>query len=81
MLENLNRRLADRQLSVTLTDAALETVIAQGFDPMYGARPLKRYLQSKVETLVARRIIAADVTPGAELVVDVDERGNLTVTA
>ena len=79
MLEGLNRRLADRQLSVRLTDAALEAVIAQGFDPVYGARPLKRYLQSKVETLVARRIIAADVTPGAALTVDVDERGNLTV--
>ena len=79
MLEGLNRRLADRQLSVRLTDAAIEMVIAQGFDPVYGARPLKRYLQSKVETLVARRIIAADVTPGAALTVDVDERGNLTV--
>ena len=79
MLEGLNRRLADRQLSVRLTDAALEAVIAQGFDPVYGARPLKRYLQSKAETLVARRIIAADVTPGASLTVDVDERGHLTV--
>ena len=80
MLEGLNRRLAERQLSVRLTDAALEAVIAQGFDPVYGARPLKRYLQSKVETLVARRIIAADVAPGAALTVDVDERGNLTVS-
>ena len=80
MTEGLNRRLADRQLSVRLTDAALETVIAQGFDPVYGARPLKRYLQSKVETLVARRIIAADVTPGAALTVDVDADGNLTVS-
>ena len=80
MLVGLNRRLSDRQLSVHLTDAALETVIAQGFDPVYGARPLKRCLQSKVETLVARRIIAADVTPGAALTVDVDECGNLTVS-
>ena len=81
MLEGLNRRLADRQLSVRLTDAALETVIAQGFDPVYGARPLKRYLQSKVETLVARRIIAADVAPGSALTVDADGRGGLTITA
>ena len=79
MLEGLNRRLADRQLSVRLTDAAIETVIAQGFDPVYGARPLKRFLQSKVETLVARRIIAADVKPGDELTVDVDGEGRLTV--
>ena len=79
MLEGLNRRLRERQLSVRLTDAALETVIEQGFDPIYGARPLKRYLQSKVETLVARRIIAADVTPGATLTVDVDADGKLTV--
>ena len=80
MLEGLNRRLADRQLSVRLTDAAIEMVIAQGFDPVYGARPLKRYLQSRVETLVARRIIAADVAPGVALTVDVDERGKLTVS-
>ncbi len=79
MLDALNKRLADKQLTVTLTDAAMDAVIDQGFDPVYGARPLKRYLQSKVETLVAKRIIAADVKPGDELVVDVDEMGNLFV--
>ena len=79
MLKGLNKRLSDRQLSVTLTPAAMESVIDQGFDPVYGARPLKRYLQSHVETLVARRIIAADVTPGQTLVVDVDGAGNLAV--
>jgi len=78
MLQGLNRRLRDRQLSVTLTPAAIEMVIEQGFDPIYGARPLKRYLQSRVETLVARRIIAADVQPGATMVVDV-EGGSLVV--
>ena len=55
-----------------LTDAALAHVIDQGFDPVYGARPLKRYLQSRVETLIARKIIAADVNPGDTLTVDVD---------
>ena len=78
MLEGLNKRLRDRQLSVTLTPAAIEMVIEQGFDPVYGARPLKRYLQSRVETLVARRIIAADVQPGATMVVDVED-GSLVV--
>ena len=78
MLEGLNSRLADKQLHVTLTPAAKTLVIDQGFDPVYGARPLKRYLQSHVETLVARRIIAADVAPGTDLVVDADN-GQLVV--
>ncbi len=79
MLKSLNNRLSDRQLSVTLTDKALDTVIEQGFDPVYGARPLKRYLQSKVETLLARRIIAADVKPGETMTVDVNENGELYI--
>ena len=70
MLVNLNHRLEDKQLHVTLTPAAKELIIDQGFDPVYGARPLKRYLQSHVETLVARRIIAADVAPGTTMLVD-----------
>ena len=78
MLDSLNKRLRDRQLSVTLTPAAMEHVIEQGFDPIYGARPLKRYLQSRVETLVARRIIAADIQPGQTMVVDVED-GKLTI--
>ncbi len=80
MLDSLNKRLQGRQLSVTLTPEAMEHVIEQGFDPVYGARPLKRYLQSRVETLVARRIIAADVQPGQTMLVDVED-GNLTVRA
>ncbi|MBP3636340.1 MAG: AAA family ATPase [Clostridia bacterium] len=80
MLDSLNKRLQGRQLSVTLTPEAMEHVIEQGFDPVYGARPLKRYLQSRVETLVARRIIAADVQPGQTMLVDVED-GNLTVKA
>ena len=80
MLAGLNKRLSDKQLRVTLTDAAMNAVIDQGFDPAFGARPLKRYLQSKVETLVAKRIIAADVKPGDTLTVDADENGNLFVT-
>ncbi len=79
MLDGLNKRLADRQLRVELTEAAMQTVIDQGFDPVYGARPLKRYLQSRVETLVAKRIIAADVKPGDVLTVDAEGDGALTV--
>ena len=79
MLKGLNQRLADRQLKVELTDAAMNAVIDQGFDPVYGARPLKRFIQSRIETLVAKRIIAADVKPGDVLTVDVDNDGSLTV--
>ena len=79
MLSGLNRRLADRRLHVTLTDAAMRAVIDQGFDPVYGARPLKRFLQSHVETLVARRIIAADIKPGTEIMVDADSDGELYI--
>ena len=78
MMQNLNHRLEDKQLSITLTPAAKELIIDQGFDPVYGARPLKRYLQSHVEKLVARRIIAADVAPGTALQVDA-ENGQLVV--
>ena len=79
MIAGLNRRLEDKQLKVTLTDAALNAVIDRGFDPVFGARPLKRYLQSKVETLIARKVIAADVAPGTELTVDLDENGEIII--
>ncbi len=79
MIAGLNRRLEDKQLKVTLTDAALNAVIDRGFDPVFGARPLKRYLQSKVETLIARKVIAADVTPGTELTVDLDENSEIVI--
>ena len=77
MLDSLNKRLADRQLKVELTDAAMNAVIDQGFDPVYGARPLKRFIQSKIETLVAKHIIAADVKPCDTLTIDVNENGEL----
>ena len=79
MIAGLNKRLEDKQLKVTLTDAAMNAVIDRGFDPVFGARPLKRYLQSHVETLIARRMIAADVAPGTELTVDLDENGEIIV--
>ncbi len=75
MMNSLNSRLADRRLHVTLTDAALTHIVDEGYDPVYGARPLKRYLQAHVETLVARRIVAGDIRPGEEIVVDADDSG------
>ena len=75
MLAGLNQRIADRRLSVELTESAMTYIIDQGFDPVYGARPLKRYLQSHVETLIARKIISGDVKPGSTMVVDLSEEG------
>ena len=79
MVDNLNRRLENRQLKVELTDEAMNAVIDRGFDPVYGARPLKRYLQSRVETLIARKVIAADITPGSTLTVDADGNGDIFI--
>ncbi len=79
MTDQLNRRLESRQLKVALTEKALDTVIDRGFDPHFGARPLRRYLQAHVETLVARRVIAADTAPGSVLTVDADDRGELFI--
>jgi ATP-dependent Clp protease ATP-binding subunit ClpB len=77
-IEDLRRRLASKQLRLSMTDAAKDHVIEAAYDPLFGARPLKRYLQSKVETLVARKLIREDVAPGTELCVDM-EGGELTV--
>ena len=70
MLEQLNARLGDKQLAVRLTDGARAQVIAAAYDPIYGARPLRRYLQHTVETQISRRIIADQVLPGQQLEVD-----------
>lgn len=78
LLEDLQQRLAAKQLSLRLSDAAKAHIIEAGSDLAFGARPLKRYLQSQVETLLARRIIGGDLAPGAELYVDYDGRA-LTV--
>ena len=73
MLNGLRKRLADKELDLAVTDNAKDLVIARGYDPMYGARPLRRYLQQSVETLLARHIIANDLAP--ETVLTVDEMG------
>ena len=72
MAADLNKRLEDKQLTVKLTDAAKAKIIDEAYDPIYGARPLRRYLQHTVETLISRKIIADQVEPDAVLTVDVD---------
>ena len=72
MLNSLRKRLEDKQLSLTVTDAAKDYIIANGYDVNYGARPLKRWIQQKVETLLARKIIAEDLAPNTMLIVDYD---------
>ena len=74
LVQDLNRRLQDKQLTAVLTPAARDYIVDQGYDPVYGARPLKRFLQRKVETLIARMLIAAEVAPRSELIVDYDGR-------
>ena len=66
----LNKRLADKQLKCELTPAAKSFVIDAAYDPQFGARPLRRYLQHTVETLLAQRILRGDVLPGQTLVCD-----------
>ena len=78
MLGGLRKRLADRQLGLEVTDSAKEALIAGGYDPMYGARPLRRYLQQQAETLIARHIIADDPAPETVLTLDA-EGGKLVI--
>ena len=72
MLADLRSRLADRTLNLEMTDAAKALIIQNGYDPAYGARPLKRYLQSHAETLIARTILSGDLHAGDTLVVDAE---------
>ncbi|MBP1547775.1 MAG: ATP-dependent chaperone ClpB [Oscillospiraceae bacterium] len=72
MLEKLRQRLDDKQLGLEVTENAKELIVKEGYDPVYGARPLKRYIQSKMETLIARTMIAEDLESGSILRVDSD---------
>ena len=78
LLGHLKKRLADRQLTLVVTPAAKEQIIAGGYDPSYGARPLRRYIDRTVETALARFILQNDPAPGATLTVDA-ENGAITV--
>ena len=77
MLTDLRKRLADKQLNLVVTEAAKNSIIDGGYDPIYGARPLKRYIQSHVETMIAKEIIAGAHSAGDTLTVDADEKGQL----
>lgn len=74
LIEDLNKRLSDRELTIDLTESAKNYVIEQGYDPAYGARPLKRYLQKHVETLAARLILGDQVHTGSTIVIDLSEQ-------
>ena len=75
LVKDLRKRMEARQLDLTLTDAAKDYMIDTAFDPQYGARPLKRFIQSNIETLVARKIIAEDPVPGTVITIDYDGTG------
>jgi ATP-dependent Clp protease ATP-binding subunit ClpB len=72
LIKDVNRRLADKELKVKLTDTAKKYIVDNGFDPMYGARPLKRYVQKTVETLAAKLILKGDINVGDDILIDVD---------
>ena len=76
LMQGLRQRLSEKLLKLEVTDQAKDLIIDQGFDPIYGARPLKRYLQSAAETLIAKRILSGDLAAGSTLVLDV-ENGQL----
>ena len=80
IMKDLNKRLADKQLKCELTERAEDYIVETGYDPAFGARPLKRLVQRDIETLLARKIIAGDIDQGTTLVVDV-ENGEYSVTA
>ncbi|MBQ1538820.1 MAG: ATP-dependent chaperone ClpB, partial [Ruminococcus sp.] len=79
MLTELDKRLEDRRIDVNVTDRAMEQVIEQGFDPAFGARPLKRFIQRNIETLIAHKILSGEIEPDST--VTVDYRDGFTATA
>jgi len=74
LINDLNKRLSDKQLTVSVTERAKNYIVDAGYDPVYGARPLKRFVQSSVETLIARLMISEDIEPNTTLEVDYDGR-------
>lgn len=71
MLADLNKRLADQGIRISLTEEAKEYVVREGYDPVYGARPLKRYIQQNVETLAAKIILRGEMHEGSTIVIEV----------
>ncbi len=79
LLSRLQKRLDDRELGLHLSEAAINRMMALGYDPIYGARPMKRLLQGKIETLVARTLVEGSIAPGSSLLVDADEQGGFCI--
>ena len=73
LTDDVNKRLADKEISIALTEAAKNLVVEGGYDPTYGARPLKRYLQKNVETLAAKLMLQGDIGAGETIVIDVED--------
>ena len=81
LLKRLEGRLKAQDLGLYLTDEAVDRMMALGYDPVYGARPMKRLLQSKIETLVARTLVEGSVAAGSTLVIDADQSGGFKITS
>ena len=75
ILQDLNRRLSEKNIQIDFTDAALARAAEEGYDPVYGARPLKRFIQHSIETMLARKIIQGEITEGQKVLVDADQQG------
>ena len=75
LAKSLEKRLEEKQLKMTMTDGAVDYIVEKGYDPVYGARPLKRYMQHTLETILAKRILAGGFTAGDTLKIDADENG------
>ena len=73
LIADLNKRLKDKQITVKVSDSAKQFIIDSAYDPTYGARPLKRFIQSRIETLLAREIIGGDIEPDTTLEIDCEE--------
>ncbi|MBR7063279.1 MAG: type VI secretion system ATPase TssH, partial [Clostridia bacterium] len=80
LIASLKSRLKEKSLGLEISDAAKAKIIDEGYDPLYGARPLKRYLQAKVETVIARAILSDRFDAGSTLRLDVDNDGRFTVS-
>jgi len=80
MFDELRHRLADRRLTIEVTEEARHLIAERGYDPVYGARPLRRYIAHEVETSIGRALLAGDVQDGAMLIVDAED-GRLAVEA
>ena len=73
LVADVNKRLADKELSIELTEAAKNQIVEGGYDPNYGARPLKRYLQKHVETLAAKLMLHGDIGAGEKIIIDSED--------